>query len=771
MLALVALFTLVANAWIVALPWQLDDFVLVGDPWAMFGHVERLAGDDVPAFMCRIPMWIAWGLVHLVAPEPLSPVPFHVFGLLLHASAAVLLARVVARHAPREHALVAGACAGAVFGAAGGALQAVSWTAAWSSLLYTLFALGALNAALDGRARARWPSAAAAGALLYLAIITKVPALVAAVVVLLALALTAAHARAWRRLGIELAWGAAGIFAGLVTRTLFLGTRHLRYEQRVEPGLADLPAIVAHGFHALGQALYPWNRDPLFHGDAPVLAHLGLAAPWVAVLCLAPLVVAAVALAPRARPALALLALCLVPAVVPPGVIYDGQPTNVVAREAYLPLAVTAAALGIAAAALYARRPRLARVGLALVALLVADGALHVKKTERLHADELRATRALLEHLADGQEAAHPDRELLVLALMPDAGFAGIPSLGRILPKSFAPPFTARRRLDIRPFARTAHLAEFLGEGGAELAARDVVLIGPECDAAFTPLGPDPALPGAENRARRRLRALTPVRPGLRAGASRELALDLGVPAAPVWRAATPLPAHAVAALELDIGEDIPLQGAFGLPTTNGGELLVPFDAPGSSGARLVLGLPADPALRLGPPIAEVAWRSDVQPKALELVALASLPELAPLSPSANAELDLAEHREHPPAFAVRAPGADQRPGSFARLELEFDLLGASASVFHDAPLALDANGVLTLAPDSLHLAGESPTPVAGAAPWRMLPEQRILPTLTAGALNGASFRWRVTLVNAGGSPAARSPYRRARFVLAPESR
>lgn len=753
---LVAGVTVLAQAWMLDLPFQLDDYLLLPDPLAHFTHVERMREQDVPAFMCRMPMWIAWWLVGLVVREPWSPVPFHVFGLALHALAALLLARLVARHAPEELARRGAVIAGCLFGAAGGAMQAVSWTAAWSSLIYTLFALGALNLALDARARGTWGGTAGAALCLYLAVITKVPALVAVAAVLLLLFLSAAARGAWRRLAGELALCGLAIVLGMATRRWFLGTLHLRYEARVEPGLLELPGIVARGFHALGQALYPWNRDPLLAGEEPWLARLGLPAPALAALFCAPLLVAGLALAPRARPYLGALALALVGAVVPPGALYLGQATNVASREAYLPLAVSAAALGIAAAALSARRPALGAAALALLAVFVADGTWHVARSERLNGAEVRSTRALLDGVAAQAEAERPGRVPLVLALVPDGGFAGIPSMGRLLPHALVPPFAERARLEVRVFKSAAELRDWLAS--ADVGARDVVVLGPEVDAAWEPLAPDPALGGAANRARRLLRPLTPLRPGRASAEPPLLPYDAEAGA---WRADPPLPAHAAGALELALDDGAPLAGAF-VFRSGDAEYSALIDDPGSPGTRLTLEVPAALPLRFGPPLASIAWRGSAPPGPLRV--LPHVPLLAPLSPAPGTDFPTSAVRHTGPLFSAAAPPPDLRRGSFARLEVRFDLLGRAASVFSDFPAP--AQGPLAHTPAALHLDAAAPAPILEAAPWSVLLDDRILPALAAGRLRTATFQWRLTLHHPGGTPAARTPFQTARFVL-----
>ncbi|MEM7311237.1 MAG: hypothetical protein AAF682_31515 [Planctomycetota bacterium] len=754
---LIALAAVVSQAWMLTLPFQLDDFLLVGDPLALFGHVEEYAREDIPPFMCRIPMWLAWAFVHVFAPEPLSPLPFHVFGLFLHTLAALLLARAVARHAPEAYAGPAALVAGAGFAIAAGAMQAVSWTAAWSSLLYTLFGLAGVNLALDARRRGSWGGLAAAAFAFYLAIITKAPAVAVPAAGFTVLAGVAFASRAWRRLAVEGAAIAAGVAAGLVTRTLFLGTQHLRYEERVTPSWTELPSIVVDGFIAFGQALFPWNRDPLFTGEEPRLAALGLDAPAVAALFCLPLLAAAFLFAPRARAALALLLLALVPSILPPGVLNEGHTTNVLSRTAYLPMATALGALGLAFGALYHDRRRVGIAGVALLAALLVDGNRHVAFTERMHGEELREFQRLFAEIAD---QARPGRVPLVLGILPDGGFGGIPSMGPMMQASQGPPFTAEQRVEILSFRSSRELRDWLS--GASIGDRDVCVVGVESDAGWNPLPPDPTLPGSANRRRRMPRALSPLRAGFAGdeGLGTPLVAD-----ASGWTADPPLPAHAVGAFELQLKSGAPIRGALVFAHEQG-EIEVRLDDPGSPGTRLACGAPLSLPLRFGNPIAHVTWRGEGPPPSKLARPLAALPELELRTPPAEATFVTTEVHDRGPRFAANGLTGAWRRGSFARLELLFEFKGVEASIFADLPVP--PAGELALEPTLIHLEGNRPTPADASivAPWSLLLDQRIVPPLSEGELNSATFRWRLTAHHPGGAPAARSIFRVGRFVL-----
>ncbi len=753
----IAVCAIVSQAWILTLPFQLDDFLLVADPWALFGHVEEYRDADIPPFMMRVPMWLAWAFVHLFATEPLSPVPFHVFGLVLHTTVALLLARLVARHARMP---LAGALAGCFFGVAAGAMQAVSWTAAWSSLLYTLFGvlgLGLMLDARDAKSRGAWIRRSLGALCFYLAIITKAPAIVVPVAAFVVVALTA---RAWKRIAAETLVFAVAVGAGLVSRTLFLGTRHLRYEEKVTPSVGEAFAMLPGGFQAFGQALYPWNRDPLFLGEEPLFALLGWPPWWIAALVCGGVVALALGFARPWRKPLAVCLLALGPCILPPAVLYDGSVTNVFSRTAYLPMAAAMAGLGIACAALLRERLWLGAVGLGFLAVFLIDGNRHVAHTERLHGDELRAIRALLDGLANEQERERPGRELLLFAIVPDAGFAGMPSMGPYLARSHAPPFTEERRLEIRTFVDAQQMRAAIAE--LDLTDRDVCFLGPELDADWNPVPPEDGTSGQANRARRLPRLAAPIRPALQ-GPPPVFALQ-----GDAWVASSPVPAHALGAFELDVESGAAVKGTFRVEQ-DGRSWPLALSDPGGDERRVGVEFPRALPFRFGAPVERIVWEGAGQPPAAELRVRASLPELTAVAPREGETFVADPEATEGPAFRLRRPDALRggwRGTAFARLELVFTLKAQSVTLYSDFPVAPEL-GVIELVPHFVHLLGDAPTLVdpASGAPWNQLVRDRILPVLAGGELTSATFAWRVTLHHEGGAPAARSRTRTARYV------
>lgn len=779
--------TFLAHSWVLALPFQLDDYDVLRDPLALFGraHFREL---DFHGFMMRWPMWIAFWLVELLLSKPYSPVPFHVVGLLLHATTAVCLARLVVR-AERPFGLRgAGAFAGLAFALAGGHMQAVSWTAAWSSLLYTLFGLLGLEAFLRARAcsglRATLLRTGGAFAF-WLAITTKAPAIVvpaAAAVVLCAVHVAGrASGRPWRReLLRDALFVAGGVGAGLVARRLFLGSAELRYWERPAPELFELLAAFPNGLAGLGQALVPWNRDPLFAGEGPFLARaLGvLGAPRIALLVFAPIVVASFALIARWRVLACVLFVALVPTLLPPGMLYDGAATNVVSRTVYLPMAVTCALLGCAfGAAWNTRALRRGAIALAAVAIVtLVDGTLHVAHTETAMAQDQAAIRAEIQGLVDEHGTVGEPADLLVLCLLPDSGFAGIPNLGDLLPLALEHPFVPSKGPELRTFFDTATLQAALLEDG--IARRDVVVLGPEVGGDFGVLPPDPALDGAANRERRRMRRLTPIRYGLAREAdlstlawSRAETLEQVL-----WTPERAVPAHAAGALELSLGA-LPFAGTFTLEHANGTTTRAPVevrpraeDGDGGSGGphRLTLELPTGLAQRLAAPITGLVWTAnDTRTQATEVGALHDLrllehlPEVELVAPEPGHKIPVGRATIELPHFTITLPNDDVRP-RFARLELRFDNVGRPISLFADTPVPPTGSS-LDLTPARLH-DGSAPPPAPGE-PWDHVARNYLLPELHGDRFKRASFAWRVTLFVDGDLRSARSAFRPARFA------
>jgi len=98
----------------------------------------------------------------------------------------------------------------------------------------------------------------------------------------------------------------------------------------------------------------------------------------------------------------------LVPAVFPIGALYGGQETNVAGREAYMPLAVAAAGLGVCAAALLARRRALGWAALAVLAFGPAVQAAELAGVVK-QLDSAASTLTL----EDGTELRIPSQDLM----------------------------------------------------------------------------------------------------------------------------------------------------------------------------------------------------------------------------------------------------------------------------------------------------------------------------------------------------------------------
>lgn len=428
---------LVHATWVLGLPFQLDDYHVLSDPLLAFDPARSWGEQQIPAFMCRIPMWIAWLIATPFAGEPRSPFAYHVVGLLLHGLVVGLVARVASRGLERRAAIVTASFAGL----AGGAMQAISWTAAWSSATYTLFGLLALEGALSfdafaSRTRRAIALATVIGASA-LVLVAKAPAVVVPAVVSV---LFIGHCIGGdRRLELRLGVVAIGVGSafGWLARSWFLGAGELGYFESATPSLATVVERLPHGAAGLAQALFPWNRDALFVADTPWIAALfGQRVPGAIV---AGVVFGLVALAglfantTRARTAL--VAVALVPACLPLAMLYEHTQTNVAARSAYLALPLAFAAWALGLEALFAWRRAAGGFALCLGALVLVDGTLHVARTERRVGAHVQHS---LELLGQAAGTSRPD---VIVARVGGGGIGSVPALGILVERAAKPPF------------------------------------------------------------------------------------------------------------------------------------------------------------------------------------------------------------------------------------------------------------------------------------------------------------------------------------------
>ena len=752
-LGFVFAIAVLAHAWTLALPFQFDDYALVGDPLSLFALVPAQVDAGESPFMLRWTLWLYWGLCAAVSGKPLSPVPFHLGALLLHGFVCVLLARLVARLAPRPIARRAAILAGLLFGVSGGGIAAVSWSAAQSDLLFPLFGLLAATAFLDAReraGRARATRLALALFWVWVALVSKAPAfLVPPVLGLLLWSVRPGVGGGPLRrkllprvLRVEWAVLASGLFLGLLSRFLYLGTFRLQYQEVGVPGPSGLPVALSGALATLGQALYPWNRSAVFTGDGPVLAELLFArfdsppAVFAASLCGALLVVALVR-APLARRAILLSIALAVLCALPSGLLYSGQPTNVLGRTTYFPLLFALPALAFACAALLERRAVTGWLVTVVLGLFVIDATVHVARTELLSAAHHQQALDQVERARVEHERAGSGGELRVLAILPDNGLGGIPALGYRLSDACRPPFRAAPAIDVVVF-ETPEAALDLLQSGEDLRARDLALIGRE----WNVLPVEPAsgeTVGAAERERLRLRAWTPLRPGLvTAGAALDWRLEAGSETEEErWVPIAPVPAHALTTFWIGFEAGAAMTGELVLERAAGRATFIPLEVAASSSRRRV---PLAPWLvltdALGAPVSAVSWRAPGAPGRMisPPEPLSELPRLVAFEPPAGAEFDLGPT---PPAFGAEQVGTAWCLPGGSRLELRQRLLRGPRTLFEASPADL---------------------------PWAEL-VSFLEASIRSKARHDGEMDWRFARVHPGGHLAARSPFQKGRFV------
>ncbi len=779
--AFVFAVAVLAQAWILALPFQFDDYSVLGAPREIFAAAPASSeGSEM-----RLPLWLSWSLCHALAGEPLSPLPFHIWGLCLHGFVSVLLARLVARVAPAAFAERAGLLAGLAFGLSAGGIQAVSWTAAQSDVLFPLFGLLAAHALFDARARgARGEGTRVLRARLaavlwtWLALVSKTPAfLVPVALFALLLAVPPGPHRRGVRLG-ELACLVLATALGCAARYAYLGTLELRYGALTLPSVLEFPALLPRALGALGQALYPWNQDPAFAGDGPLLARLvsrfDVRPPTMALVIFGAPLAAAAVLERRARAALAAAGLLALLCSAPAALLYSGQATNVVSRTTYFPLLAAWTAVAIACAALCARTRGVGLACTVLAFVVVLDTTVHVARTELLAAAQQTHARAEIARVVDEHAALATGRELVLLAIVSDGGLGGVPCLGYGVVEAHRPPFVAAPGLDVRAFGSFDQALEHLA--GATLADRDLALlvegVVEGVEAAARPGGApdDPngtlGTPGARLRADARLRSIGELRPGVATTALGPAVAWSAREDGSSWRVEPPLPAHAVCAVELVFEPGAAEAGELVLARADESLAAIPLELEGSTRTRRV---PFETWLTLadalGAPVVAAHWTGRARLAAWPAM-LVHVPLLEPLFPGPDAAIELGSD---PPRFELALPAGASLP-SAARLELRQHLPRAGARAFFGdgrTPLA-DERRRLVLELTSAHLRREhSPAagPPADAVAWSAARE-RLEADLRTRRAYGGEMDWRASLHHPGGHVAARSRFRPGRFVL-----
>jgi len=778
--AVVFAAAVISHLWVLDLGFQLDDYRLLADPLGLFRAVPAAFDEPVAAgldpFMLRWPAWLYWGVIAKFAGDPLSPVPFHFAALLLHGATSALLAVIVGRLLSGTIGRYAGILAGLGFAFSAGGTQAVSWTSANPDLLVCFFGLWGLRCFLKARDPRR-DRRSLRGLLfvgflsIWIALLSKTPALV--LVPACAFALWTdmrTPRRPWRRDLLLL------LLATLLTflcRWLYLGSVRLRYGTREAPSLWEAPAYVWRGLGNVGQGLFPWNRSPLFDGDGPflgewVLERLGVGAPLLAAVASGLVLFSAWSRCPRSRPALSAAFFVLIVLAMPGALLYTGNETNVHSRTVYLPLLAAFGGLGVAASHLLhsAKTRGIGRVAVVAWALLLLDSSSHVANTEALAARDREQRIELVRAAHREQSRVDPERGVTVLAVVPEAGYGGIPGHGVLLrwviePPFWSPPAGAEDTpLRLEVFTDEAHLARSLYD--LDLGAAGVQAIGPSRSAE--------AKAGVALRAEHLPRTWTALRPGL---TEAELAgvtwsLDAAAEGREVWYPDPPLPPHSVEALRLRMPPGGPAAARVllrqGRVTT-----LLRVRFPRSTEDRVTVVKPPT-ALRsfLGGPIAaiEFQWEPGGAPLSTAPEPLWRGPRLELHEPADMAEVQLIVHGG-PPGFSFSVPDPSAA-APYARFEMVFFPTTTPMALFSDVRMdRLDPKqGRLRFLPTHLHAdITRVPRSTDPAPAWSALMSEAESALRAAGQHEGY-FEWRIATLHPGGEVAAQSPWRGALFSV-----
>jgi hypothetical protein len=439
------LVAVVAASWVLAMPFQADDYLILPNTGALLG-IERPPPVDDPRadahignyFLFRPVPWFVWWLLIQARGGLADPLVFHAATLIFHAISAFLLWRVL-RAILHPAAAQIGAC---LFALAPGGVQATSYVAAGGDQLAVLLMLAATACLQAHRRRPRVATALGTGAFAALAFCSKDVAVASLPAMLLAG--WAVRDPAPRSLRGPLTATAAALAIAMIARAAYLKTVMPVYLIPIRLGLLALGNL----HHLFFEVLVPWRRFEEVADLAPLAARIarrwrpaaaleavelaGLAAlalPVLAGLCVAP-----ARTARRVVAAAAALACVLVPALT----IFDEVHQQVISRALYPATAILAAGVAAALDPLCARGWRRLSIALALpLALVWTDFMVHVARTE------LRAGSAIdgrLESMRDVVRSAPAGAH--VIAVDQDLALGAIPTIYFGIGPAMKPPFT-----------------------------------------------------------------------------------------------------------------------------------------------------------------------------------------------------------------------------------------------------------------------------------------------------------------------------------------
>jgi hypothetical protein len=779
--AIVFVVAIVAQFWILGLPFQFDDYAMLSDPLSIFARAYNggeLTSGEQPAFMMRFTLWLFWAIGRACSGDVLSPVPFHATALLLHGVTSLLVAKLVTRLAPAHLATTAGTLAGLAFAISSGGIQAVSWTAAQSDLLFPLFGLLAANAFFAARDHAgphRTKRHVVAFLFTVLALWSKAPAFLIPPALFFLLwtkrpSTTQGRAFFPRQLRVETFWLALALITGFASRFLYLGSFQLRY-QSTTVDLSTFTDMVPRALHVLGQALYPWNRHEVFCGDGPWFAELylsnGTTSPaMIAGVLFGVIALLAFVLERRVRGALLTCLLLAFVCSLPSALISEFLPTNVLGRTTYFPLVFAWSSIALAIAALIHRVRPLGLLALALSSVAIVDTRNHVVKTETLASEYHAAAIDLIENTQIKYLTTDQVAPLVQIVVLPDNALGGIPVHGYRLEEAFMPPFYPAPGIDVRVFNTPAEALDAISTHS--LGKRAIQIHGREWK-----IKPDDGIEsdqlGKKWRELLSVRPWTPLRPSFLPDTV-TWTLDSNSTNVHRWIAPDPVPAHAFSPLQFIARPGPAAKFEISLERVGSSHdfIVIPIQLGPSLESRKVAVQPFLDLLQLGgPPIKSVTCS-----KFLELLIppqpLMTLPLLDQVSPAPGAKIPLADA---PPSFQIQPPKEWALPAAL-RVELRQLLPRGPQAFFVDSLISPDSAPQQPLSQDlnSAHIdpnRAPSGQPQPGSFLWPQI-RARLNKDIRRLPLYNGELDWRPTLMHPGGHPATQSPRHQAIFLPEP---
>jgi hypothetical protein len=384
------LIAIVAGSWVLTMPFQHDDYLILPRVGEALGFDPELRSQDSRSethignfYLFRPVPWFVWWTLIEVHGGHADPFVFHAVMLAFHALSAFLVWRIL-RELFDPRAALLGAC---FFAIAPGAIQATSFIAAGGDLFAVLFMLLATRCLQSQRRKPSVAKAVASGLCAGLAFCSKDVAIASLPAAFLAAVAVPASQRGTLR-GPIVAIGLS-LVAAVTIRAWYLGTWQPAYLGSVHVVAEDLLKIPG----LFLELLLPWRRFEGVTDLPPVSGAIGArlfgdAFFGARILALGAFLLP-IAAGTCVRPFRTILRMiCIAPVLAcvlgPPLAIYDQSYTQVISRVLYPASAIAAGALAAGLDPLCATRlgrKLLWPLLLPLLAICV-DLMVHVARTE-----------------------------------------------------------------------------------------------------------------------------------------------------------------------------------------------------------------------------------------------------------------------------------------------------------------------------------------------------------------------------------------------------